>query len=150
MFSFFFFFFFFFPGSFCFGRPIPPCLFRITHYFFDVFVQIQRLGVLGGRSISFFEAVYVITEHGAQFRFGLRNSGLRFLQILLHFSISAWASCFSYLSCWHICISSKLLSLSPCLSSIAASSTSLYNYDSLLALPLQLLLQVFVFSFTFA
>ena len=42
---------------------------------------------------------------------------------------------------------SKLLSLSSCLTSIAAISTILYNSDSLLTLSLQLLFQVCVFSF---
>ena len=39
------------------------------------------------------------------------------------------------------------LSLSSCLSSIAESSTILYNFDSLLALSLQLLVYVFDSSF---
>ena len=66
-----------------------------------------------------------------------RSSGVRFFQVLL-LSLSFRSFNVSL---------SMLLSLSSCLSSIAAISIILNNFDYILTLSLQLLFQVYVFSF---
>ena len=94
----------------------------------------------------FFPRLYVLSEFPAHLSFSFRSSGVRFFQNLLHFFEKCSSLVFIFSE--FLCISlSTLLSLSSCLSFIAAISIILSKSDSLLTLSLQLLFQVCVFSF---
>ena len=118
---------------------------------FEVLVQIHRLRVtiLHHLPAPFLFLTNVCTpEFSAQFSLSFRSSGMRFFQVLLHFFKKCSSLVFLlFFMEFLYCVTSMLLSLSSCLSSIAAISSVLYNSDSLLTLSLQLLFQVCVFSF---